>query len=518
MMTHTFSALPSLSIALSIAAASSVGLAQEPAAPAAAPSASVEARATADVATPVATSTEDATTAAPATAPAKTAEKAAATPAALAPEAPPTTPAHSSWFYRDPISLTLGKRVSIRWYGVVQADFIYDTTRSYGDTIGSGLVARNDTYEGTVGRFQASSRSTRFGLALDAKALGGVTPSSVLEADFAGDQPTSDVGASERSYYDSPGLRLRHAYLKLGSDAVDLLVGQTDDVFGWQNTPASVSRHTQVRLSTSFLARGPVGLDFAVAALRPAQRDSRMPDAQAGLRITANRWKGVYARDGIPSARKLSLGVSGVARQFDADAFTPPPTQTSNKVVGWGLSVDAVLPVIPARDEYDRSNALTLAGSYVTGTGVGDLMRVDGGAKFPPLPNPARASPPPEYEANLDEGLVSFDRLGVLNTIDWNAFRVDAQYYLPPSGRVRIQGIYTQAYSKNMSALYPQGGAEIDLLTHIADRLRYVEGNIYWDVTPELRLGAACIYTTVTYLDGKEPHSIRGKASAYYFF
>ena len=517
MMTHTLSALPSISLALSLVAVSSLGFAQEATAPAVEPSASPEARATEADAGPPAATTSETPAAAPAAAATKTTTKAPDAASAVAPDVAPAEPARS-WFQRDPLTLTLGKRASIKFYGVVQADFIYDTTRSYGDTIGSGLVARKDTYEGTVGRFQASSRSTRFGLALDAQAIGGVTPSSVVEADFAGDQPTSDVGASERSYYDSPGLRLRHAYLKLGSDAVDLLVGQTDDVFGWQNTPASVSRHTQVRLSTSFLASSPVGLDFAVAALRPAQRDSRMPDAQAGLRITGNRWKGVYARDGIPSARKLSLGISGVARQFDADAFTPPPTQTSNKVVGWGLSVDAVLPVIPARDEYDRSNALTLAGSFVTGTGVGDLMRVDGGAKFPPLPNPARASPAPEYEANADEGLISFDRLGVLNTIDWQAFRVDAQYYLPPSGRVRIQGIYTQAYSKNMSALYPQGGAEIDLLTHIADRVRYVEGNIYWDVTPELRLGAACIYTTVTYLDGMEPHSIRGKASAYYFF
>ena len=414
--------------------------------------------------------------------------------------------------------MKIGNRLGIRWYGVVQADFIYDTTRSYGDTIGSGLVARGDTHEGTIGRFQASSRSTRFGIAVDAETIGGVTPSAVLEADFAGDQPTSNVGGSERAFYDSPSLRQRHAYLNLANDYVDVLIGQTDDVFGWQNTPSSVSRHTQFRLSRTFLASAPVGLDIAAAVLRPAQRDSRMPDAQAGLRITGNRWRGLYARDGIPSARKLSLGVSGAVRQFDVDAFTPPPTQTSNKVVGWGLAIDAMLPVIPADDEFDRSNALTIAGSYVRGTGIGDLMRVDGGAKFPPLPNPTRAAPPPEYEANVDAGLVSFDRSGVLNTIDWEGFRIDAQYYFPPSGRVRLQAIYTQAHSKNMSDLYPQGGAEIDLVTHIADRFRYVEGNLYWDVTPEVRLGTACIYTTVTYIDGESPHNIRGKATAYYFF
>lgn len=430
----------------------------------------------------------------------------------------PAEEAPRSWFYRDPISLKLGKRLTFTLYGEVQADFIYDTTRSYGDTIGSGLVARGDTYEGTVGRFQASSRSTRFGLAVAAATIGGVSPSGVLEADFAGDQPTNSVGSSERSYYDSPSLRLRHAYLKLDNDYVGLLIGQTDDVFGWQNTPSSTFRHTQLRLFHTFGKSSPVGLDVAAAALRPAQRDSRVPDGQGGLRFTVNGWKGLYTRDGIPGVRKLSLGVSGVARQFDADAFTPPPTQASNKVVGWGFSVDAMLPVIPVEDEYDRSNALTLAGSYVRGTGIGDLMRVDGGARFPPLPNPARASPPPEYEANVDEGLVTFDRLGVLYTIDWEGFRADVQYYLPPNGRVRLAAIFTQAYSKNMGGLYPQGGAEIDLVTHIADRVRYIEGNVFWDVTPEVRLGAAGILTTVRYLDGEEPQNVRVKATANYFF
>jgi hypothetical protein len=425
--------------------------------------------------------------------------------------------APKSWFYREPLRLEIGNRLAITWYGVIQADFIYDTTRSYGDTIGSSLVAREDTYEGTVGRFQASSRSTRFGMAVNANAIGGFTPSAVLEADFAGDQPSSSTGGSERSYYDSPSLRLRHAYLKLASDVLDVLVGQTDDVFGWQNTPSSVSRHTQFRLSTSFLAASPVGIDIAAAALRPAQRDSRMPDGQAGLRVTGNKWKGIYTRDGIPTARKASLGVSGVARQFDVDAFTPPPTQTSNKVAGWGVAIDAVLPVVPVKDEYDRSNALTFAGSFVMGTGVGDLMRVDGGAQFPPLPNPARASPPPEYDANVDEGLVTFDRLGKLHTIDWQGFRVDGQYYFP-GGRVRLAAIYSQAYSKNMADLYPQGGAEIDLITHIADRLRYIEGNLFWDATPEVRFGVAGIYTTVTYLDGEEPSNVRGKLTANYFF
>lgn len=513
-MTRTlFSAIPSLVVGLAVLAASSLGLAQEPAPdpfapeePAAAPEPQPE---------PVEAQPEPA---APEEAPEPPKPEPAAAAPAPKPEPVPDLEPARSWFNRDPIAFELGDRLMITFYGDVQVNFIYDTTRSYGDSIGSSLVAREDTYEGTVGRFQASSRSTRFGIAIDSKTIGGVTPSSVLEADFSGDQPTSNVGSSERAYYDSPTFRLRHAYINLADDYVDVLIGQTDDVFGWQNTPSSTFRHTQFRLSHTFGASAPVGLDVAAAALRPAQRDSQVPDAQAGLRFDVNAWKGIYTRDGVPRARPLSIGVSGVARQFDADAFTPPPTQTSNKVVGWGVSVDAMLPVIPARDEYDRGNALTLAGSFVMGTGIGDLMRVDGGARFPPLPNPARAAPPPEYEANVDEGLVTFDRLGVLNTIDWRGFRADAQYYFPPSGRVRLAAIYTEAYSQNMTDLYPQGGAEIQLLTHVADRIRYVEGNLFWDMTPEIRIGTACIYTTVRYLDSEEPHSIRGKLTAHYFF
>jgi hypothetical protein len=39
-------------------------------------------------------------------------------------------------------------------FAAVEADLIYDTTRSYSDSIGSALVARKETYEGRNGRTQ----------------------------------------------------------------------------------------------------------------------------------------------------------------------------------------------------------------------------------------------------------------------------------------------------------------------------------------------------------------------------
>jgi hypothetical protein len=134
------------------------------------------------------------------------------------------------------------------------------------------------------------------------------------------------------------------------------------------------------------------------------------------------------------------------------------------------------------------------------------------------LPNPAQANPPPEYESNIDPGLVSFDTQGVLHTIDWQAFGVGLEYYLPPSGRVILALNYTQAHSENMSELFPRGGAEIELLVRVADRQRYADASLFWDATPAVRLGIAGSYSWVRYLDGDEPHNIRARAQAMYFF
>lgn len=453
-------------------------------------------------------------------------------PQAAMPDPLAETPVES--FSTTPLSVQLGEgahSLLFTLYGFLQTDFIYDSTRSYHDAIGTSLVARTDTYDGTVARNQFSVRNTRIGLAFHGPSVGDVRSSAVLEADFFGNQPGEPPAVSETAYYDSPTFRLRHAFVTVENPYVDVLVGQTYDVFGWQNyffpttaeflgIPHQVfSRHAQLRLTRELGEAGPVGLDLSMAALRPTQRDSGVPDANAGLRLKLNSFKGLRTSgNGGTKALPLALGVSGVVRQYKVDAFTPPPTQTSNSVTAWGLSVDALVPVLAAANDTDRGNKLTFTGSFVTGTGIGDAMTVTGGATFPTLPNPAQANPPPEYTGNIDPGLVSFDTQGVLHTIDWQAFRVGLVYYFPPSGRVFVSANYTQAYSKNMRDLFPQGGAEIELLTRVADRSRYADINLFFDATPAFRLGIAGAYTVVQYIDGDEPHNYRGHAQAMYFF
>jgi hypothetical protein len=230
-------------------------------------------------------------------------------------------------------------------------------------------------------------------------------------------------------------------------------------------------------------------------------------------------WKGITTPGNTGTrALPLSIAVSGTLRQFKVNAFTPPPTQRSNSATGWGVSADAFVPIIPAAHGDDRGNRLSLLGSFVMGTGIGDLLTSGGGASFPTLPNPAQANPPPEYTANIDDGLVSFDTQGVVHTIDWWALRAGLQYYLPPSGRLIVSANYTLGHSDNMAELFPKGGAEIELLTRVADRSQYADLNLMWDATPAIRFGLSGQYSKVEYLDGDAPHNVRIMGQALYAF
>jgi hypothetical protein len=469
--------------------------------------------------------------------------KATAVEASAATEVPAglQTPA-TSWFTRTPFRVLFGSENmpwAITFSGVLQADYIVDTTRSYNDFIGPTLVARSDTYEGSVGRTQFSMRNTRFGFTLDAPAIGGVTPSAVIQGDFSGNQPgvpytppgtAGPPTISENAYYGSPTFRIRHAYMTLRNPIVDILAGQTFDVFGWQNyfygtallgVPNQASSRTaQFRLSRRFGAGGPVSVDVAIAAARPGQRDSMVPDGEGGIKVNVHGWKGITTPgNAVTVAAPLAIGVSGVVRQFKVNAFTPPPTQSSNHAMGWGVAADLFAPIIPASSADDRGNKLTIVGSFAYGTGIADLLVTGGGARFPTLPNPAQQTPPPLYTPDVDNSLVTFDVLGVLHTIDWMTAKGSLQYYLPGSGRLILAGNFTWAHSQNIAKLFPRGRSDIELIGTVADTSISGDGSLLWDATPTIRFGLAGQYTWVHYIDRlNTPYNIRAIAQALYIF
>jgi len=420
------------------------------------------------------------------------------------------------------------KPVQGKWgttlYGFVEFDAIHDSTQpgltTINDSQGNGALARPGTYAADNGQTLFGARNSRIGFKLDAPAADGLRASAVLEMDFLGNQPTST--ASQAALIGNPTFRIRHMALKLEDPIVDLLLGQYWQLFGWQSAfhpntveiqgvPGQVySRAPQARLSKK-LQTGAIDVDLAIAAARPVSRNSQVPDGQAGVKLTLNHWQGLHTAGSTGTAVDgLAVGISAVARHFILPGFYGNGHSRTN---GWGLSLDALIPVIPATLEH-RGNALTVTGSFVTGTGISDLYTgLTGGVGFPAPPNPDMASPAPTYAADIDNGLVTFDANGKVHTIDWRSYMIGAQYYLPPSGKVWLSANYSAMKSDNATR-YTSGAG----LSKIFDQSYWADANLFCDLTSALRLGAEYAYFHQTYGDGVVAKNTRLQFSGFYLF
>jgi hypothetical protein len=399
-------------------------------------------------------------------------------------------------------------------YGYARLDAIEDSTQSFADGIQPNLIARPGTYKGDHQRSTFTARDSRLGVFVGAPTFEGVRSSAQIEFDFYGLEP-SDARAADSVIFGTP--RVRHAFLKLETKAVDVVAGQYYDLFGWGSYfyPATVAylgvpgmvyhRAPQLRLEKKIHA-GDLEVMLAVAAVRAGERDSGIPDGQAGLKIAYNGWSGAAIPGfGRPVLAPLSVGVSSVLRHFQAPAFQSEPGSHSVSTNGGGVSVDVLIPIIPVKTLEDHGNALTFTGEFSTGTGIADMYTgMDGGSRFPVLPNPANNPIASNYASNVDPGLVTFDRDSNLKSINWQAFVLGGQYYLPiGGGRVWVAGIYSQIKSNNIKTLTPftsYGG--------IFTKMEYIDANLGWDITPALVLGLSFQTVKQTFGDVSAPDPI----------
>ncbi len=357
-------------------------------------------------------------------------------------------------------------------YGFVELDMIHDSTESFSSACpGYNLIARPGTFAGNNGRTIFDARNTRFGFKLAAPEFSGMKATAVIETDFAGSQlplnyGTSADGVSEQTTYSSPIVRLRHAAIKIETRYVDVLAGEYWQLFGWapiflpltvqvQTVPGvPLGRDPQLRLSHTFKTLQ-VSAELAVAAARPPGRDGEYPDGQGGARLLINRWRGVSAVGATGATffeLPASIGISGAYRRLQVAEFTATP-DTRNQIDGRGLSLDAFLPIVPSR-LHKGGNGVNLTGNFTIGRGIADLYApgIMGGAGFPALLNPNGTPSPNPWPQDIDNGIVTYDREGVLHAIAWKTFLVGGQYYVPPSGRVWMAANYGCASSANVAS------------------------------------------------------------------
>jgi hypothetical protein len=479
--------------------------------------------------------------------------------------AKPTTPPPpvDQSFDRPGFVVTAGAKADwkLTLYGFAEADMMRDSTRSFNDGVNNGVIAHPQTQANANPRLQYTIRNSRLGFKAQSPEFAGIRPSGVLEFDLFGNQPSINSGGgtpgqapgngdtNESAYFNNAAFRVRHAYVKLESDVVDVLVGQSYHLLGWQNYffPSTCgflglpnmlfNRTAQFRVSHTF-ATNPVNLDIAVAAFRPVQRDSAMPDGEGGVRFAVNHWKAMTTPgSGGTGALPAAIGVSGLVRTFKVDPYAPMPAPPIS-LTGWAAAANILLPIIPVADSAHRANAMTVTGEAVISTGAADQYTgMTAGATMPnqmPLPpgtnynylgvpstisgaQPLFGLP---YTPNVDPGLVAFDLHGVLHTINWRSFVVGLQYYLPPSGRIFITGNYSMGKSDNIQSLYhPDSALRYPWVNPLGVFYSswYADGNVFFDITPSVRVGLSYQHVAQKLADGTNVHNDRYETTFLYF-
>lgn len=417
-------------------------------------------------------------------------------------------------------------------YGFAEYDAISDTTQSLNDLAGNAAIAKGG-YAADHGRLTMGVRNSRIGFKFTSPELGnGLRASGLIETDFFGapnglsGTPNGGAGTaspSEGAVFTSPGLRVRHAYVKLETPVLDVLAGQTWELIGWQpyfhpNTveiqgvPGQVySRSPQLRLSRMFTSSA-VNVEVAVAASRPPERDAQMPDGQAGVRLIVNNWKGVHTAGSTgTSIDGMMFGASGMVRKIELAQFKGTNPDATASTAGYGVSLDGFVPVIPVQGT-DRSNGLSLTGSYVRGAGTADIYTgLTGNIGAPPQVT----YPDGSKSTAMDAGIVGYDANGNLTAIQWRSFMVGAQYYLPGGGNFWVAANYSQMNSDNIADLAVNTGSKA---ANVFKRSRWADANLFWDVTPAVRFGAEYAWFEQTYGDGNSAHNNRYQLSAFYLF
>jgi hypothetical protein len=421
---------------------------------------------------------------------------------------------------------TIGDRNGYRLgvCGYISLNAMHDSTQSFKTGVHNNLIARRGTYIGDHDQMQFTARDSRLTVEVGAPEYAGIKPSGMLQFDFNGFMPAE---TNEADFYVLGAMRMRHAYLKLETPVVDVLAGQYHDLFGWGGAgfyPATLAflgvtgqvyhRQPQLRLSKAIEGEA-LDLEFALAATRPVHKAAGLPDGQAGARMAFNGWKGASTQGyGQPGVVPLGLGVSAVVRRFEVPEFIERPAEPET-ATGWGVVANAVIPIIPAESNDDRSNALTLTGEFSLGSGISDLYtELTGGALFPLISNDASRPVPPLFNGYIDSGIVTYDGRRELRTVDWRGFVIGAQYYLPVAkGRIWISGIYSRIQSDNIVELTPIPSR--GLVYHTAE---YIDGSLFFALTEAVQTGVSFQTVEQTFGDEVKARNNRGEFGMFLFF
>jgi hypothetical protein len=420
--------------------------------------------------------------------------------------------------------LTIGtsslKDATLRLYGFVETDSIYDTTQSFNEEQGNNAVQTRtaagggaENWAGKHARDQMSVRNSRLGLEFNVPAAdNGLKAKGVLEMDFLGNNGTNatpgnaPAAQTERDFFNNPTARIRHAFVDVTKDELSLKIGQTWSLLGWQpyyfpgesivqpGVGQLYRRFAQVRFTDTH-PFGDWALESAADMAKPAEMASGSPEWHGGLRFASTKIKGASISGAGTSMVGLSAAVSG--------AIIPVRTANAENPTGGAVAVNFLVPIIPSADGKDRSNTLIWAGEYMTGSGVGGLEYSGLTLGVPGVTKTAATG------TAIDSGIAGVNNGGNVELIRYRAFRTHVQYSL---AKWSVSTGYAQVEGRNLD--------RYAFSNTIMPKIQYGYVAAFYDPVNWLRFAFEANQTKDTYNDAANRYATnnRYQASAFFLF
>jgi hypothetical protein len=417
--------------------------------------------------------------------------------------------------------LTIGtsslKDATLRLYGFVETDNIYDTTQSFTEEQGNNAVQRRtaagvNNFAGEHARDQMTVRNSRLGLEFNVPAAdNGLKAKAVFEMDFLGNNApnTAPGGAtpgtqSERDYYNNPAARVRHAYMDITKDEFALKIGQAWSLLGWQpyyfpgesvvqpGVGQLYRRFAQVRFTDTH-AFGDWALESAADLAKPSELASGSPEYHGGLRFASTKIKGASISGAGTSMVGLSAAVSG--------AVIPVRTANAQNPTGTAYALNFLVPIIPSADGKDRSNTLIWAGEFMAGSGVGGLEYSGLSLGVPGVTNTAATG------TAIDSGIAGLNNGGNVELIRYRAFRTHVQYSL---AKWSVSTGYAQVEGRNLGSYA--------FSASIMPKIQYGYVSAFYDPVSWLRFAFEANQTRDTYNDSANRYAINNRYQTTAFF
>ena len=117
----------------------------------------------------------------------------------------------------------------------------------------------------------------------------------------------------------------------------------------------------------------------------------------------------------------------------------------------------------------------------------------------------ARSSP-----VASDPGLAMFTADGKLSTVNWQSYIFGLQYYLPTSTKLFVSANYSHIESSNAS--------DFGAASKVWTKEDWADANLFYDLTPAVRLGVEGALFDMTYADGVSAKNYRLQFSGFFMF